>query len=53
VAPETNLNEVERLAWTPMDAVSPASEQSATVDGADDTVFDYEDVRDYDLGEGD
>jgi hypothetical protein len=30
--------------------VEPAS---AVADGSEETVFDWEDVRDYDLGEGD
>jgi hypothetical protein len=50
MAPETRLNEIERHEWIGTDTAN----QTQTVDAAaEETLFDYEDVRDYDLGEGD
>jgi hypothetical protein len=59
MAPQSHLNEIERLAWTPMDVGPHQSEPLATESCApsapcsQEPMFDYEDVRDYDLGEGD
>ncbi len=43
-----------RSEMQPSDADCTAVEQANVVaDGSEETVFDWEDVRDYDLGEGD
>ena len=51
MAPETRMNEIEQHGW--LDAQT-ANESMVTADAAaEETLFDYDDVRDYDLGDGD
>jgi hypothetical protein len=51
MAPETRLDEIERQGWFGMEI---ANEPVTAANSAEEeTLFDYEDARDYDLGEGD
>jgi hypothetical protein len=55
MVPEIRDDAVERQAWatTPVQNSCDLDVASMTTDGSEETLFDYEQDRGYDLGEGD